>query len=488
MEKKLFQIVAILFCISLTGCELLRLIGIDPDKSTAVLELLPDGVIDPQEASDEFGLPIIQAHRGQLASAFVDSLNTSGADLENLEIQLLPDYNLKVKSPTIEKHSNYTLLKSGGGIEDDYLMSLVVSDEGMSGFVVTNGYSYKISPLDSNQLRVLKVDVGKMPLEDVETESAVVYDDWETTTNPLRARTDSLSPPHQHDLIVFITDKVNTNRTGVVGDIISSVDVANDAYTDSNIDLQLNLVATEIISHPNESIDASTELDRLKETNDGFIDDVHNLRDRYAADLVILLVLELDDACGKANLHVVSSDADDDSAFSVIDVDCLTSKPEVIAHELGHIAGAHHNTGNDPFPIPAYAHGWVRPNQFSSSRGWRSVMAYEAGGCDDVAGGCPRSPLRFSNPDITIGRGPIGNGRADNARRINETAQALAGFRITGPRISLYEGNNSSQDHVCVVQVVRDEAINFTTRPMSEIATTMKLALLHSLMCLLVEY
>lgn len=50
------------------------------------------------------------------------------------------------------------------------------------------------------------------------------------------------------------------------------------------------------------------------------MDEVHALRDRYGADLVVLLRTDHPDWCGVANLAVISSDADDDSAFAVVSV------------------------------------------------------------------------------------------------------------------------------------------------------------------------
>ena len=57
---------------------------------------------------------------------------------------------------------------------------------------------------------------------------------------------------------------------------------------------------------------------------------------------------------------------------------------------------------------------------------------------------------------------PLGREDANNVRRLKETAITLEGFRIGGPRISLYEGNRGTQDHVCVVPIGVDESVNFT--------------------------
>ncbi len=344
-------------------------------------------------------------------------------------------------------------------------MSLVSSQEGLSGLLVTGGFSFNIIPRGANQVTVLKIDLNQLPPEsEPETggSSTARPNTSAVGQTSLSLVSEKSSLPHIHDLLVVYTDDVATSRPNVTAKIIEAITLANLSYTNSKINIKLNLVAAEEVSYA-EPNDLGTDLGRLTETNDGFLDDVHRLRDRYAADLVVLLVLNAGDSCGKANLQISSSDADDDRAFAVTDFDCLDLS--TLTHELAHIAGAHHNTGHDPFPVPSYAHGWVRHDQFSSSKGWRSTMAYNTGECGDRPDGCPRMPPAFSNPDIRIGGKPAGNSSANNARRLNETAQTLAGFRIPGPRISLYEGNGSTQDHVCVVQIARNTRINFSSTP-----------------------
>lgn len=50
-----------------------------------------------------------------------------------------------------------------------------------------------------------------------------------------------------------------------------------------------------------ETGDSSVDLNRLRTPNDGFLDDLHGLRDLYAADLVALIT-DARDVCGQAFL------------------------------------------------------------------------------------------------------------------------------------------------------------------------------------------
>lgn len=297
---------------------------------------------------------------------------------------------------------------------------------------------------ESTESTVLTGDNSILPPKDLRPQSLTT-----------EVRRSSLSATPVHDLLVVYTDDVLSTLGGmaaVTTTITSATSLANSAYENSGISQRLNLAGTMLVDY-DESGDYGTELSRLQHTNDGWIDAVHARRDRLGADLVAMLVAQ-GEKCGKANLAVISSDADDDSAFAIVRHDCITG--HTFTHELAHIAGAHHDWQADPFPLPRYAHGFV------STRGaWRTIMGYD-NACDDENISCPRVNF-FSNPDQSFTDGlQMGDHEdGDNRRRLNETATTLESFRISGPRISLYEGNNGSQDHVCVYPVAVDSEVSF---------------------------
>lgn len=72
-----------------------------------------------------------------------------------------------------------------------------------------------------------------------------------------------------------------------------------------------------------------TDLERLTGKTDGFLDDLHPLRDAYEADLVVLLVGDAanDRDCGRAS-----------DAFLVLEAGCADA-PGTLARQLAHLAG-----------------------------------------------------------------------------------------------------------------------------------------------------
>lgn len=417
-------------------------------------------LVDASSLSTSSGLPVMAAGRVALSPLLLTQLRSlRNAAATSLTIAL-DDGTSLTKMATLRKEGTRTHITSGGTLADDYYVSLVHSSAGLRGLVFANGNTYSIWPgSNGTEAVVAQINPALIPSEEEPTRH--------TSNRPSSlllsvgvSRQALVAGPHVHRVLIVYTDDVDSAHPAAANGLYAAVDMANQTYRNSQIRLRLEAAAVERVDYE-ESGKLATDLNRLKATNDGFLDRVHALRDRHAADLVMLVVNSV--GGGKANLHLVSSDADDDSAFAVMGFGNLSQS--TFTHELGHIAGAHHNTGHDPFPVPSYAHGWTRPDQFGTGKGWRSTMAYATGECGDDPESCPRFPLAFSNPGIQVGGKPAGNATASNAKRIAETAQTLAGFRIDGPRISLYEGANGSQDHVCVVSVKGDSSTDFTTSP-----------------------
>ena len=151
---------------------------------------------------------------------------------------------------------------------------------------------------------------------------------------------------------------------------------------------------------------------RLADKGDGYLEEVHELRDKYRADVVILIV---DDRQGCGLSTRVHADANE--AFAVVHHECAATTYSV-AHEIGHIIGARHDLNMDkvmtPFP---YGHGFVNGTK------WRDIMSYK-----ESCGGCRRVPI-WSNPKVLFDGVPAGMLDQDNARVIAGEAARVAAFR-----------------------------------------------------------
>ena len=237
-------------------------------------------------------------------------------------------------------------------------------------------------------------------------------------------------------------------QDAIRAEIDLAVAEVNLAYANSGVIQRLNLVfATEIDYVP--SRNDYVDLRRLQDPTDGYLDEVHAIRDRYAADLVTLepgtntqgaAFFRMEDPSTEFATHAFSSHAISGGAF---------------AHEFGHIQGLAHDryqtlqsTGDDlsehkPHP---YSFGYVNQAALEpgapGGKGWFTIMAYNDqlldAGVGSPASGAPR--MRFSNPDQTYNGDPLGvpgdepssstTGPADARRTLNETRAVVANFRV----------------------------------------------------------
>jgi len=208
--------------------------------------------------------------------------------------------------------------------------------------------------------------------------------------------------------------------------IALGVDSANQAYRNSQIAMQLQLVHTAEVAYT-ETGSIDIDLTRLRSSTDGIMDQVHQLRDRYQADLVALIVDNGGASCGIAYVMANGPRASfASSAFSVTARDCIVN--DTLAHELGHNMGNAHDRATGGTGVFAYSYGYR-----DVVGRFRTIMAYA---CPNVS--CPRVKY-FSNPNIMINGRPAGidhavdpANSADNARSMNEVRQVVAAWRA-GP-------------------------------------------------------
>jgi hypothetical protein len=221
--------------------------------------------------------------------------------------------------------------------------------------------------------------------------------------------------------------------------IYLAVAETNQSYENSQLEQRLNLVHFEEVSYDEETFPKA--LSHLTHPSDGVMDNVHTLRDAYAADEVVLLIEDYT-ACGLAWLMMEVSLDFEAYSFAVVNQSCATGNYS-FGHELGHNMGAQHDwyeylKSYGLSPAYPYSFGYV-----NASGGWRTIMAYNTE-CADRGIDCSRLPY-WSNPDLSLDDDPMGvpegtstacvagefdpNCDADNRKTLNATAPTVAGFR-----------------------------------------------------------
>lgn len=219
-------------------------------------------------------------------------------------------------------------------------------------------------------------------------------------------------------------------------EFVNLVEVANQAHIDSGTIARLKLVAMRQTDYPAATFNGQALADiQQNQLSDGL--DVHALRDSVAADLVAMLrpYASGDSTCGIAYLSGGGLQPEWTSAdygYSVSAVD--PCGPLVLAHEIGHNLGSHHDaeTAAGGFGAYEFSYGFRQdgPPAFAT------VMAYAAGSQPWIG--------YFSHP---AGANCLGAscgvaGEADNTRSINLMAERISRFRDPPNTISIVDARS----------------------------------------------
>jgi hypothetical protein len=215
------------------------------------------------------------------------------------------------------------------------------------------------------------------------------------------------------DLMVLYTKRAASRYLIDMAELVAhEVEQTNQSLRNSGLEnISLRLVHTEMIDY-DETLGGHFEhLYRMVDGVSAF-KSVHNLRNEKRADIVGLIV---EDASGCGQTTRIAPDSEE--AYFVVHHSCAAITMS-IAHEVGHILGARHDTQTDEVNSPfAYGHGYVNGSK------WRDIMSYR-----ESCSGCRRIPY-WSNPRVLYDGEPTGTDTNDNARVILEQAERVSKFR-----------------------------------------------------------
>ena len=221
---------------------------------------------------------------------------------------------------------------------------------------------------------------------------------------PTARRPEDESAPKPNDIIIDVivafTNKAASNYPDIEHELVDlAIAETSKSFRLSNLGhIKLRLVH----AYQTDYVEEGAHFDhvwRFADKGDGYMDEIHGLRDKYRADVAILVV---DDPKGCGLATRVHADADE--AFAVVHHACAAAN-YTLAHEIGHLIGASHEL--------SYVNGTK----------WRDIM-----GSKESCGGCPRVPV-WSNPTVLIKGEAAGTAEFDNARVIAEQAARVASFR-----------------------------------------------------------
>ena len=214
------------------------------------------------------------------------------------------------------------------------------------------------------------------------------------------------------------------NLNALVDDIHYWVDQSRSAYSASGIPLMLDVAAFAQPGYTESSI--SKTLNDLRRT-DGPLWLLHQARHYQYADVMLMVVKGTNNwECG--GTHNIGSTRE--TAYMVVRRGCFSQGS--IAHELGHLLGAHHNqeeVGHQPAKYE-FGHGYYRDSEpHSGTPGFSTLMAYQR----SCLYQCPRI-MRFSDPRAIHNGHPRGTPYNNNVQAILLNYGALANYYPDPPR------------------------------------------------------
>jgi len=321
----------------------------------------------------------------------------------------------------VETQSPDLFIWYGKAPDTDDSVTLVVHKGDITGTIRDSGNLYKIEPIGNSGHVFIELDSTRFqPDHPAGTTQQLDKPEHKTSADTFMTRSFYASDLAAPDATV-ISGKTHIDVlvlypptvSNVVADVraLATLAVAetNQAYANSQVNIQMNLVGTQPIAYSELNKSYNQILSDVS-----VLQDVKNKRDAARADIVVVLSANTS-YCGMA--YVLPSES---MAVGIVAYNCATGY-YTFGHEIGHIQGLQHDPIASPGSTPfAYGHGYQSPN---SSPKWRTLMAY------NCATGCPRIQY-FSNPNVNYNGLAMGTPSvSNNARVLNETAGRVSAFR-----------------------------------------------------------
>ena len=383
--------------------------------------------IVPPPALDHAQQSRLAAIRGRASSAEVHLARIAGAPGQMLRpgsvvrLGVAPGVQVVASGERVQQRAADDVSWSGPVRGSYGWVQAVLMNGELTATVTVGTTQYAIEPIGGGLHAVTRLDQSGFPPEHTpDNPSGALSTSLDAAVSGIRAAgsTSAIGTMAltQVNVMVVYTASAATAAGNIASKIQLAVDETNQSYANSGINITFNKVYAGQVTYSEAGRTFSQHVSALQGTTDGLMDNVHTLRNTYAADLVMLVVNDTE-ACGQA----AAINATASSAFATADQSCITGYYS-FGHELGHLQGARHDRFVDGTLTPyQYGHGFI-----PSTKNWRTIMAY-GNNCSN----CTRIQW-WSNPLKTYpATGQVMGTTAyeDNARVLNGTAATVAAFR-----------------------------------------------------------
>ena len=318
-------------------------------------------------------------------------------------------------------HTGVGRLKTWAGVSKGVLGSgaFIINGNRVSGHVTTTQANFEIIPLGETGSHLI-IEHNSKEFESCGNLVAPqeINPDMERSPGPEKNETRT---PSDNEcfirVLVAYTQGAKDSTWAVYGrTMIEHISLAiletNQGYANSDVDQRIEL-AYLYLTGDNETSNSQTDVNDLRDQDDGKWDEIHMYRDMYHADMVSLITRgSYSGICGRAYGFDYTDPA---NMFQLSEFDCVVGN-YTFAHEFGHNQGCRHDIdlGTSPF---SYGHGYNQGTVF------RTIMAV----CCD-----PERVNYWSNPWIFYpGGGMMGTVNfSNNALALNEGDSIVAHHRL----------------------------------------------------------
>ncbi|KAA3659764.1 MAG: hypothetical protein DWQ10_08210, partial [Calditrichaeota bacterium] len=357
------------------------------------------------------------------------------------------DYIFTMHEPEIIKNNVYVVWGTGEKNGDHIMLSIY--EDAVTGFWTTNNTLYNLYSLGDG----INAEVELAPQKYVTCKTGSLYEidnilqqQEMMPNNDVKLNTNALKNiGHGYDrvqsgatiklLVVYTTAAKNEagGQSAIESIINAAISAANTSFSNSQItgpsyvayshEVNYTAVNTEQGPYLEEcsgvSNDKYKSLVELRDDDDGKMDEVHDLRGMYAADVVVLLVKNSALSVNGEAWSVPATSAG--NAFCVVRQNAASANGAwSMPHEIGHLIGCRHELKSDPELCPEQnVHGY---NYGDIDNKYQTIMAVEGG---------RKRELYWSNPSVSshgYSTGSLdGLSKAYNANVVEERQGFLAG-------------------------------------------------------------
>jgi hypothetical protein len=408
-----------------------------PQELFIAADVTRDSLLPLPPASEALPLPV-GTQRSRNVSIDPAALASVTGDATSVSLNLFDDVRLRASSLRRDTRGVGTASASEvwvGEVTDvaySNVVLLIAPSRDISLQVLIPGMNYTVQPVGGGQYRITEIDTylqrgydDAIIIQPDAAQSPQVYD----RMNSPRADSGDVI-----DVMVVYTPQAAAffgGQSSMQLAIEHTVALTNKTYENSDVNFRIRLVHTAQVNYDEQPFQ---DLGRLADPLDGYMDEVHLLRNQYAADLVALIAgnsAAERGYCGIAFLPTTLPAPD--AAFSVTEALCISDI--TFAHELGHTMGKAHDRANAGGAVHDYAYGY-QDLADPPGEDWGdfvTVMAYSDGGqCPPVfqPGVCPAIAW-WSNPNMMYNGKPLGTADENNALSLNQTALVIANYRLS---------------------------------------------------------